>query len=68
MQQKGKLLSPYQKTCHESKLVPFLYKEIVITEILRVLKLPSLQYRRLRGDLIQVYKMLNNNKNSEYFF
>jgi hypothetical protein len=29
------------------------------SERLRALKLPSLSYRRLRGDMIEVYKILN---------
>ena len=49
-----------------TKLVPSI-KKLSYSERLRVLKLPSLQYRRLRGDLIQVYKMLNKNKSYEYF-
>ena len=27
---------------------------------LRALKMPSLEYRRVRGDMIEVYKILNN--------
>ena len=29
-------------------------------EILKLLKLPTLEYRRLRGDMIEVYKIIHN--------
>ena len=35
-------------------------KDPEYTDILRALRLPSLEYRRLRGDLIEVYKMTHN--------
>ena len=35
-------------------------KELDYGERLRSLKLPSLEYRRVRGDMIEVYKILNN--------
>ena len=46
-----------------TKLIPNL-KELPYEERLRKLKLPSLKYRRLRGDMINVYKILND-ENSE---
>ena len=33
---------------------------------LKVLKIPSLTYRRFRGDMIQVYKLLNNKEDIDY--
>lgn len=41
-----------------SRMVPEL-KELQYEERLRALKLPSLTYRRLRGDLIEMYKLLH---------
>ncbi len=41
-----------------TKLVPSI-RDLPYTERLRQLELPSLKHRRLRGDLIQVYKILN---------
>ena len=35
-------------------------KDLEYGERLRELKLPSLEYRRIRGDMIEVYKILNN--------
>ena len=35
-------------------------KDLDYVERLRLLKLPSLEYRRIRGDMIEVYKILNN--------
>ena len=46
-----------------TKLVPGL-KQLPYPERLRKLKLPTLAYRRARGDMIQVYKLLTNNKDS----
>ena len=33
--------------------------ELSYTERLKILKLPTLAYRRLRGDLLEIYKILN---------
>ena len=40
------------------------------SERMRFLRLPSLKFRRIRGDLIQVYKIMNgmDNLNWHYFF
>ena len=35
-------------------------KNLNYEERLRLLKLPSLEYRRIRGDMIEVYKILHN--------
>jgi hypothetical protein len=35
-------------------------KDLSYSERLRVLKLPTLRYRRLRGDMIEVYKIVHN--------
>ena len=42
-----------------TKILPELRK-FPYAERLKILKLPSLKYRRYRGDLIQTYKILNN--------
>ena len=42
-----------------TKLVPEL-KHLSNTEKLKILNLPTLNYRRIRGDCIQVYKYLND--------
>ena len=47
-----------------TKLVPEL-KELTYEERLRALKLPTLAYRRLRGDLIEVYKIMSGKCDSE---
>jgi len=41
-----KLVSGLRKTCYKQRLVE--------------LKLPTLKYRRIRGDMIEVYKLLTN--------
>ena len=40
-----------------TKFIPGMY-DLSYPERLRILKLPTLAYRRIRGDMIQVYKML----------
>ena len=53
-----------------TKLLPHL-KYLSYDERLQYLDLPSLQFRRLRGDLIQMYNMLQNKDNNQdykYFF
>jgi ribonuclease P/MRP protein subunit RPP40 len=45
-----------------TKMVPNL-RDMPYEERLRVTKLPSLAYRRLRGDMIEVYKYLHNKYN-----
>ena len=47
-----------------TQLVPEL-KELNYEERLRTLKLPTLAYRRLRGDLIEVYKIMSGKCDSE---
>ena len=47
-----------------SKLVQGL-QDLGYEEHLQKLKLPSLVYRRLRGDLIQVYKYMHNHYDTE---
>ena len=42
-----------------TKLIPNL-KDLSYQDRLRALKLPTLRYRRLRGDMIETYKILNN--------
>ena len=44
-----------------TKLIPKL-KNLPYEERLKKLKLPSPKYRRMRGDMINVYKLLNNEK------
>ncbi|XP_063446842.1 uncharacterized protein LOC134726372 [Mytilus trossulus] len=60
--------SPYKKKDIESvenvqrratKMLPNL-KDLSYEESLKLLKLPTLRYRRLRGDMIETYKILNN--------
>merc|ERR1711895_270997 len=41
------------------------YKDLTYEERLRKLKLPTLAYRRLRGDLIDVYKILTHKYDPE---
>ncbi len=52
-----------------TRLVPEL-KDSEYTDRLRALKLPTLAYRRLRGDMIQVYKIMHgiNDVKRETFF
>ena len=47
-----------------TKLVPGL-KDLEYEERLRRLKLPTLAYRRLRGDLIEVYKIMTGKYDPE---
>ena len=42
-----------------TRLVPGL-KDLPYQERLKILKLPSLAYRRIRGDMIETFKILNN--------
>ena len=42
-----------------TKLIPEL-KDIAYEDRLSTLQLPSLNYRRKRGDMIQMYKIVNN--------
>ena len=46
-----------------TKIIPNL-KHLPYDERLKILKLPTLKFRRLRGDLINVYKILANEKSS----
>jgi len=46
-----------------SRLIPDV-KNLKYEERLRYLKLPTLKYRRIRGDMIQVYKLLYNKYDS----
>ena len=52
-----------------TKIVPAL-KDLPYSERLQLLNIPTLSYRRLRGDLIQVYKIMHsvNNVQKETFF
>ena len=42
-------------------------KDLSYEERLEYLKLPSLKYRRIRGDLIQVYKLFKTNNYQKFF-
>ena len=55
----SKLIENVQRRA--TKLIPNL-KDLPYEERLRRLNLPTLKYRRLRGDMINVYKILNDNK------
>ena len=48
-----------------TKLVPG-FQDLPYEERCRRLKLPSLKDRRRRGDLIEVYKILNSHEGSDY--
>ena len=52
-----------------TKLLPGC-KNLSYEQRLRAIKLPSLKSRRLRGDMIQTYKIFNNidDLNTDYFF
>ena len=54
----SKLLENVQRRA--TKLVPNL-KNLTYSERLKKLNLPTLKYRRIRGDMINVYKILNSN-------
>lgn len=41
-------------------------RDLSYTQRLKVLKLPSLSYRRFRGDMIEVYKLLNMKEDIDY--
>ena len=49
-----------------TKLIPAI-KDFSYGERLKHLKLPSLKYRRLRGDLIQVFNLFKASNNSTFF-
>ena len=60
------MISPYRKSDIEAlekvqkratKIVPHL-KHLKYSECLRVCKLPTLHYRRIRGDMIETFKIL----------
>ena len=60
--------SPYRKELIDklervqiraTKLIPGI-RNLTYTERLKRLKLPTLKYRRLRGDLIELYKIVNS--------
>ena len=55
----SKLIENVQRRA--TKLIPNL-KNLPYSERLKILKLPTLKYRRLRGDMINVYKILTNDK------
>ena len=55
----SKLIENVQRRA--TKLVPNL-KNLTYSERLKKLNIPTLKYRRIRGDMINVYKILNNNK------
>merc|ERR1711867_86219 len=42
-----------------TKMLPDL-KKLPYSERLKILDLPSIKYRQIRGDLIQTYKIINN--------
>ena len=42
-----------------TKMIPEL-RDLPYNERLRILKLPTLVYRRTRGDMVEAYKILNN--------
>ena len=44
--------------CRTTKVIPG-FKKLSYEERLKKLKLPTLKYRRLRGDMIEVYKILH---------
>ena len=48
-----------------TKMLPGM-KNLSYPERLKALNLPTIQYRRMRGDLIQVYKYLNNYYNVQW--
>ena len=50
-----------------TKFLPSL-KNIPYQQRLKILKLPSIQYRRLRGDMIFLYKLINNRPNFDKLF
>ena len=50
-----------------TRMVPSL-KELEYGDRLRKLKLPSLKYRRIRGDMIQVYKYMNEKYHNKALF
>ena len=65
--------SPYKQTCKDSiksvqrratKQLPGM-KDIPYEERLKRLKLPTLAYRRTRGDMIEVYKLLQGEYDSD---
>ena len=49
---------------HATKQLPGM-KNILYEEILQILKLPTLAYRRTRGDMIEIYKLLHGKYDSD---
>ena len=49
-----------------TKIIPNL-KDLPYKVRLQLLKLPSLTYRRIRGDLIQVYNIISRKDEDDYF-
>jgi len=52
---------------HATKLV-ITIKNLTYKDRLKRLKLPTLKYRRIRGNMIEVYKILTNKYDSRVYF
>jgi len=59
------LIEKFEKVQKRATKLVFTVKKLCYEERLRKLKLPTLKYRRIRGDMIELYKIFAGKYDSE---